>query len=101
MCDHYPVAQVTHGDWGDEYPAIRLVGDSSFDRKAEAYMEMINYGTVSDATARANWHLISAAPELLAALQLVVDTYGFDSSTDSSIWRTALAAIAKATGVAP
>jgi hypothetical protein len=50
--------------------------------------------TISDADKR----LIEAAPDLLAALKLVVDTYGFDSSTDSAIWKTACAAIAKATG---
>lgn len=43
-------------------------------------------------------HLIAAAPELYDALQLVLDTYGFDSSTDSSIWQTVTAALAKARG---
>lgn len=45
-----------------------------------------------------NAALIAAAPELYAVLDLVVDTYGFDSSTDSAIWRAALAALAKARG---
>src|SRR3546814_10767102 len=46
----------------------------------------------------ANARLIAAAPDLLEALQLVWDTYGMDPSVDSSIWQTARAAIAKATG---
>ena len=44
----------------------------------------------------ANGRLISAAPELLAALKLVWDAYGFDPSIDSSIWQTVQAALAKA-----
>jgi hypothetical protein len=45
-----------------------------------------------------NAHLIAAAPELYEALERVCDTYGFDSSTDSSIWQEAFAALAKARG---
>jgi hypothetical protein len=45
---------------------------------------------------RGNVRLIAAAPELLDALKLVADTYGFDPSVDSSIWQTVFAAIAKA-----
>lgn len=51
-----------------------------------------------EAATNANGRLIAAAPYLLEALQLVMDTYGFDSSTDSAIWKTAAAAIAKAEG---
>ena len=46
----------------------------------------------------ADARLIAAAPELLEALQLVWETYGFDPSIDSSVWQTVRAAIAKATG---
>ena len=48
------------------------------------------------AEAAANARLIAAAPDLLAALQLIVDTYGFDSSVDSAIWQTAFNALDKA-----
>jgi hypothetical protein len=41
-----------------------------------------------------NARLIAAAPER------VCDTYGFDASTDSSIWQEAFAALAKARGEA-
>ncbi|MGK2908780.1 MAG: hypothetical protein ACSLE1_03125 [Sphingobium sp.] len=42
--------------------------------------------------------LFLAAPLMLEALELVLDTYGFDSSTDSSIWQTVTAAISRAHG---
>lgn len=48
----------------------------------------------------ANARLIAAAPELLEALGLVWDAYGFDPSIDSGIWQTVQSAIAKATGAA-
>ena len=75
MADDHPIAEVTHGAWGDEYPAVRLVGDSSFDLKAEAYIERIEYGSVDEAVARANWRLIAAAPDLLAALKYVMTAH--------------------------
>lgn len=53
---------------------------------------------VAEDEGRANAALIAAAPDLLAALQLVWDTYGFDPSIDSAIWQTVRAAIARATG---
>lgn len=64
--DH-PVAIVTSGDWGDDYPAIRLTGNSSLDQKAEAYMEQITYGSVFPEVAQANARLIAAAPDFYHA----------------------------------
>jgi hypothetical protein len=66
--DH-PVAEVTRGEWGDSFPSVRLVGESSFDMKAEAYMERVTYVSVDDASAAANARLIAAAPALLAELR--------------------------------
>ena len=51
--DH-PVAVVEHGEWGDSYPALRLVGGTSFDMKVEAYTEHINYGEIPDETSKAD-----------------------------------------------
>lgn len=55
--DH-PVAQIVHGDWGDDYPSIRVVG-CSLEAKAEAYMEQITYGHIPDEVATANARLIA------------------------------------------
>lgn len=68
-CGDFPIAQVTHGPWGDDYPAIRLVGTCSLDMKAEAYMEQFAYGEVSEPLARANARLIAATPDLASAAQ--------------------------------
>lgn len=67
-CDDYPVAEVTKGKWGDDYPAVRLVGTSSLDMKAEAYMEQITYGEIDEKTAMANRAFIREAPADIAAL---------------------------------
>ena len=95
MSDDYPVASLTHGDWGDDYPAIRLVGSGSHDQKAEVYMKQNTYGSVNEATARANWHLIAAAPDLLLACKLAVTAMG-----DVVAAKTIQAAVDKAEGVA-
>lgn len=64
--EHGPVAKIISGKWGDDYAAIRLVGESSLDYKAEAYMEQITYGEVSEEEGRANARLIAAAPDLFS-----------------------------------
>lgn len=51
--DH-PIANVTRGEWGDEYPALRLVGESSLEQRAEPFIDRIVYGSVDEATACAN-----------------------------------------------
>jgi hypothetical protein len=65
--EDHPIATIEHGEWGDEYPSIRLVGPS-LDRKAEAYMDRIGYGNIPEEEAKANARLISSAPELLDSL---------------------------------
>ena len=62
-CDDYPVATVTSGKWGDDYPSIRLVG-RSLNTTAEAFMDQITYGEISEATATANARLIAMAPQM-------------------------------------
>lgn len=68
MCDDYPVADVTKGPWGDSYPALRIVGDTSLNQKVEAYRELIEYGNVPEAEALANRAFIREAPTDIAAL---------------------------------
>ena len=57
----YPIATVEAGKWGDDYCSIRLVGETSLDLKAEAYMEQITYGEISEKLAVKNIRLIVAA----------------------------------------
>lgn len=69
----YPVAAVTHGEWGDEYPAIRHVeGRGMSGTTAEAYMEMMTYGSVYDHVAKANAQLIAFARTALPILAAAV-----------------------------
>jgi hypothetical protein len=105
-CDDHPVARVECGEWGDEYPNIRIVGES-LEAKAEPFIDRIAYGSVAEGTAAANARLISAAPELLEALQACAkwmeetracgDCGNWEWSEDSE-YNKALAAIAKAVG---
>lgn len=67
-CDDYPIAEVTHGDWGDDYPSIRLIG-GSLDIKAEPYMEQITYGNIPEETATNHArYIVAAANNYPAAL---------------------------------
>src|SRR5580698_5669447 len=68
--DH-PIAEVTHGEWGDQYVNIRLIDDpKGVGKLAEAFMDHLWYGNVEDEQARSNAYLIAAAPEMYAALEL-------------------------------
>lgn len=85
--DDHPVAIVTRGEWGDDYPSIRLTG-GSLELKAEAYMEQITYGTVSNDTATANAKFIAAAPEIVKQLLdriNVLNTY-IQSIQNENLW---------------
>jgi len=67
----YPVATAKRGKWGDTYPAIRVPEGKTIGAKAEAYIEMLAYGEVSEEQAHANADFIAHArqdiPELLDA----------------------------------
>lgn len=63
--EDHPVATVELGEWGDEYPAIRLDNSrGSMLAKAEAYMEKMVYGSISEEAGHANAHLIAAGPAM-------------------------------------
>ena len=87
----YPIAKVTLGEWGDEWPSLRLT-ESSMAGKYETYMEKCTYGEVSKETAVANARLIAAAPDMLAALTMALHDYTLNDSAA----RVVEAAIAKA-----
>jgi len=60
--EDHPVAEVIYGEWGDDYPAIRIKQPGAIGEPAEPYMEKIVYGDVDVETAHANARLIAAAP---------------------------------------
>jgi hypothetical protein len=82
-----PIATVTSGDWGDEYPSLRFVGEDPFDMKVEAYMEQITYGNIAPEVACANASLIAAAPDLYAACLSLIKCYtDVAASGDCGVW---------------
>jgi len=93
-----PVATVTSGEWGDEYPAMRQVG-SSLENHYQAYIERVVYGNLHADTAKANARLISAAPDLLEALSALLLNIDAGGATLGAM-KDARAAISKATGAA-
>jgi hypothetical protein len=80
--DH-PVATVEAGEWGDEYPSLRITGDS-LDQKVEPFIDMIAYGEIDEETAIANARLIAAAPELYEALESLLEycSLSFDNDRE-------------------
>lgn len=98
--DH-PVATVTSGDWGDDYPSIRSVG-GSISGQFEIYMEQITYGHVPQEEADANARLIASAPDLYHAASEILRT-GLDEEAMHGDQREAIqllrTALAKAQGV--
>lgn len=102
-----PVAEVVCGDWGDEYPSLRLIG-GSINRGVEAYMELIEYGTMPLEEAAANARLIAAAPDLHATLEAAPEPPGhiahrLDARVDMSCprcrWLTTRAAALRKAGL--
>lgn len=58
----YPVSEVTHGEWGDEYPALRPIETDGMSGTAvEAYMCRLTYGEIPDSIATANAKFIALA----------------------------------------
>lgn len=91
--DH-PIAKFDSGSWGDSYPAIRLVGDSSFDMKAEAYIEKMPYGDIPAEQAKANLLLTellhNAAPALLAVVKAAQKTLKHHGSAQRAVEQSGL-----------
>lgn len=67
MSENHPIATFERGEWGNEWPSLRVVG-GSLDRTAEPYMEFDAMGEIPDAEALANARLIAAAPVMRATL---------------------------------
>jgi len=65
--EEHPIAQIISGEWGDDYPNIRLAkSDHGIGEVAEAYMDRIVYGEIDEEIAQANARLIAISPNLLA-----------------------------------
>ena len=102
---HHPIADITHGEWGDEYVNIRLIDNpNGITKLAEAFMDHSWYGEVPDEQARANGYLIAASPEMYEALRKIRDSYLNDPSqifhdSLSDYMVSASLALAKAEGV--
>ena len=59
---HHPITSVEHGEWGDTYPAIRVVGEGVA-RRYEPYIEKIPYGFIPEEVAVANAQVIAKATD--------------------------------------
>ena len=94
-CANNPVAEVVAGKWGDDYCSIRIVGETSLDLKAEAYMEQVTYGEIPEKEAIANAHLIAAAPDMYEALKAA---WNEDIDTSLAVHQQIAEALAKANG---
>ena len=92
--DH-PVATVISGKWGDTFPTLKITG-TSIDRKAEAVIEMIEYGEVGEDVAKANAALIVRAvnchEELVAALEKAANQFSRLGYVDSEKYYRAILA---------
>ncbi len=70
--DH-PVAKVESGEWGDDYPAVKIVpserGLTGTSFEVTAYMEQVGYGRIDPEVAQQNAQLIAMSPEMLVLLQ--------------------------------
>ena len=68
FADH-PIAEVTSGEWGDSYPAIRHIeGNGMSGTTVESYIKLTTYGSVNEEVAAANARLIAFARTALPLL---------------------------------
>ncbi len=70
--DH-PVAKVESGEWGDDYPAVKITpterGLTGTSFEVTANMEQVGYGRIDPEVAQQNAQLIAMSPEMLLLLQ--------------------------------
>ncbi len=100
-CADHPIADVAHGEWGDSYPSLRFVADTTtLDRKVEAYMEHTAYGSIPESQAVANAHLLSASWDLYHALDAIVPPMCpiVTHHKPDCVWCAGMKALAKARG---
>ncbi|QOV59865.1 hypothetical protein AMN10_06810 [Klebsiella variicola] len=71
----------------------------AYSRKGAEYDDVVGYWSMDKKTAR-DFALMAAAPELLEALQNMVEAYQYEASIDNPALLSARAAIAKALGEA-
>ena len=83
----------TKGPWEFHESSCKIVSSSSAITIADTYDSYCEYG---ENTANAN--LIAAAPELLEALQAMIESYEHEASMHNRALLQARAAIAKALG---
>lgn len=86
----------TRGPWKVRSSTIGSVGTEN--KLVHICMEPIDPYLGMDGEDKANMNLIAAAPELLEALQKMVESYQFEASIDNPALLQARAAIAKALG---
>ena len=71
-CDDHPVAEVIKGNWGDDFPSIKLEGNSP-NIVAVPFMDQFTYGEVSIEEAMANREFIAHTrtdiPKLIAEIR--------------------------------
>lgn len=82
--------------WSSRKSTVLACQHSIYEEHADGTIEPI--AVVFGGDDESNVPLIAAAPDMLDALRLVADAYGFDPSVDSGIWKTVFATIAKAEG---
>ncbi|UYM55267.1 hypothetical protein [Leclercia adecarboxylata] len=81
-------SKTIHGD-------LKVIQKGSYEKLAPG---MVSYCCVTELENKHDAKLIAAAPELLEALQKMVESYQFEASIDNPALLQARAAIAKALG---
>lgn len=82
----YPVAKVIRGEWGDTYPAIKIIKPGAIGAVVEPYVEKIVYGSVSEEAADAHIRLMVKAPEMCQLMRdIVSDEIGLTADVNARV----------------